>query len=114
MSRHLRFGVVAGRRLIVGTAALLALTVLAAIICRRVVWPAEQLAAAEQALRQHELPDVRGRLERYLARRPNDPRALLLAARAASQSGDYAGAERFLSRYEQTAGPTDAGKLEWA
>jgi hypothetical protein len=102
------------RRLVVGTAALLTLVGLGAIAVRQYLWPRGQLAAAEEALRQHDFADARSRLDRYLARWPRDQKGLLLAARAAWQSGAHADAERLIIEYEKCSGPTDASRLEWA
>jgi tetratricopeptide (TPR) repeat protein len=101
-------------RLVVGTALFLTVAVLGIVTAWRFVWPAEQLAAAEEALGQHDFQEARSRLNRYLARRPGDPKGLLLAARAAWQSGAHADAERFIVEYERHAGLTDASRLEWA
>ncbi len=77
------------------------------------LWPNVWLTLAEQALQQSEPATARGYLERYHARRPGDANALLLLARAARNSDDYAGAERYLAEYENSAGRSSAGGLEW-
>src|SRR5262245_34612935 len=77
------------------------------------VGPALELNAAEQTLRQYDFAAARARLDRYLARRPGEPRALLLAAEAARRSGACADAERFLTSYEERSGPTAESRLEW-
>jgi tetratricopeptide (TPR) repeat protein len=77
------------------------------------VWPALELSAAEDALRRHDPAAARARLDRYLARHPGDAHALFLAAQAARRADACADAERLLTAFEQTAGPTDASKLEW-
>jgi Tfp pilus assembly protein PilF len=98
----------------VGAAVVLAVAVLGSLVVWYYAWPGEQLAAAAQALRQHDYVNARSRLDRYLLRWPDDNKALLLAARAAWQSGDYAESERFIGEHERRAGPTDSGRLEWA
>jgi Tfp pilus assembly protein PilF len=90
------------------------LTGLAAVAGWRLVWPVAVLDAAERALARHDPADARARLDRYLARWPDDGRALLLAARAARRADACGDAERFLTAYERVDGPTDAGRLEWA
>lgn len=78
------------------------------------VLPAVALGRAQIALRGTDPAAALPHLERYLARRPNDSGALLLAAQAARRSDDCARAERFLSAAEEASGPTDASRLEWA
>src|SRR5262249_9853226 len=101
------------RRLVFWTVGGLTLAGLGAVVAWRVLWPAAELDAAERALRQHDLASARAPRARSRARRPNDERALLLAARAARRSGACADAERFLGVFEARAGPTDASRLEW-
>ena len=86
----------------------LTVAVLGIVTAWRFVWPAEQLAAAEEALRQHDFPEARSCLDRYLARWPGDPKGLLLAARASWQTGDHADAEHYITASEDQTGPTDA------
>ena len=70
-------------------------------------------SAAEDALSPPRPRRGPRRLDRYLARHPDDAHALFLAAQAARRADAYADAERFLTAFEETAGPTDASKLEW-
>jgi tetratricopeptide (TPR) repeat protein len=100
-------------RLLAWAAAGLILTALGLGLAGRALWPAGELEAAERALRRHDPVAARGHLDRYLARRPHYDRALLLAARAARRADACADAERFLSAYEDEAGPSDASRLEW-
>src|SRR5579871_1371582 len=102
------------RRLVIGAAVLLVLAGLCAGLAARFDWQAAELEAAEQALRRHDCADARSRLDRYLARWPGDPTALLMATRAAWQTGAHAEAERFLSTCEAAGGQTDRSRLEWA
>jgi tetratricopeptide (TPR) repeat protein len=102
-----------GRRLLFGIAVLL-LGALALGLGGRALWPATELEAAERALRRNDPSAARPHLDRYLARRPGYARALLLSARAARRADACADAERFLTAYEDGAGPSDASRLEWA
>ncbi len=77
------------------------------------LWPALEIGAAEDALRRNDPAAARARLDRYLARHPNDAHALFLAAQAARRSDACADAERLLTAFEERAGPTDDGKREW-
>jgi tetratricopeptide (TPR) repeat protein len=79
----------------------------------RLLWPSSELEAAERALRRNDPSAARTHLDHYLARRPGYDRALLLAARAARRADACADAERFLTAYEDEAGPSDASRLEW-
>jgi tetratricopeptide (TPR) repeat protein len=72
-----------------------------------------ELSAAEEALRQHDPTRARVHLERCLDRWPKDERVLFLAAQAARRSDACADAERLLTAFEETAGTTDASRLEW-
>jgi Tfp pilus assembly protein PilF len=98
----------------VGTATTVALIALAIVVAWYLVWPAEQLAWARRAVRHHDYATARSRLNRYLLHWPGDGNALLLAARSAWQSGDYADAERFIIAFKQPPGLTGPGRLEWA
>ena len=100
------------RRLVLGVAVVLVL-IGGAVVGVVFVWPALELAAAEDDLDRHDPSSARARLDRHLARHPDDPQALLLALRAARRSGEYADAERFLTALEERTGPTDASRLEW-
>jgi Tfp pilus assembly protein PilF len=102
------------RRLAIWAACGLAVVGLAAVVSWLVVWPALELEAAERALRRNDPAAARGYLDRYLARRPGDGRALLLGARAARRADANADAERLLTAAEQAAGTTDDSRLEWA
>jgi Tfp pilus assembly protein PilF len=100
-------------RLVLWAVGAVALAGLAAGIAARVMGPRDAPAEAEEALRRHHPAAARALLDRYLARWPDDGPALLLAARAARRSDACADAERFLVRFEQRVGPTDASRLEW-
>jgi tetratricopeptide (TPR) repeat protein len=76
--------------------------------------PEVELAAAEKALRQDDPAAARVPLDRCLAHSPNLPKALLLAATAARRCDACADAERFLTAFDETSGPTAASRLEWA
>jgi tetratricopeptide (TPR) repeat protein len=84
----------------------------AAVVARR-DRPLDDLHAAERALLADDPTTARARLERYLARRPDDGRALFLAARAARRDNAHADAERLLTAAERATGATDATRLEW-
>jgi tetratricopeptide (TPR) repeat protein len=103
-----------GRRRVVRVVLPLVLAGLAAGVGWFVVWPAVQLNAAERSLARHDPAAARTYLDRCLAVWPTDPDALLLATRAARRVDACGDAERFLAAYEQAAGETDAGRLEWA
>jgi tetratricopeptide (TPR) repeat protein len=77
------------------------------------LWPNVWLALAEQALQQNDPLTARSYLDRYHARRPGDANALLLLAKAARHSDDYASAERYLAEYDKAGGPRSSGGLEW-
>ena len=66
------------------------------------------LDAAEAALRRNDPAAARPHLDRALAAKPDDAKALLLAARAARRCDDYAAAERHLTTLD-----SDASRLEW-
>src|SRR5262249_31386985 len=100
-------------RLVFWTAGAFALAALALGILVFFVWPAAALRDAEQALARDDAEAARAALDRHLARRPQDPRALFLAARAARRSDACADAERFLTAFERVSGPTDASRVEW-
>lgn len=102
------------RLLLVWILVILALAGLGLGIAGRVAAPGRELAAAEGALGRHDLVAARFHVDRCLARWPSDERALLVAARVARRSDDCAGAERLLTASEQSMGPTDASRLEWA
>jgi tetratricopeptide (TPR) repeat protein len=116
MKRGLGFltGTARRRRLVFWTVVGLTLAGLGLGILEFFVWPAALLRDAEEALRRNDPAAARAPLDRYLARRPHDPRALLLAAQAARRSDACADAERFLTAFEQVSGPTDASRVEWA
>src|SRR5262245_57625005 len=102
------------RRLVFWTVVALVLAGLGLGILEFFVWrPAALLRDAEEALRRNDPAAARASLDRYLARRPHDPRALFLAAQAARRSDACADAERFLTAFEQPSGRTDASSLEW-
>jgi Tfp pilus assembly protein PilF len=67
------------------------------------------LDAAEAALRRHDPFAARAPLDSALKAKPDDAKALLLAARAARRCDDYAAAERYLTSLD-----SDAARLEWA
>src|SRR5262245_2581001 len=102
-----------GRRLVFWALGGLTLAVVGVGLTAGFLAPALELDAAEQALRQHDVAAARTRLDRYLTHRPNDPRALLLAARAARRGDACADAERFLTAYEERSGATPESRLEW-
>jgi tetratricopeptide (TPR) repeat protein len=77
------------------------------------IWYARALPAAQRALHQNDLPAARAYLDRYLTRWPRDE-VLLLGARVARLSDACADAERFITAFEETFGPTAASRLEWA
>jgi tetratricopeptide (TPR) repeat protein len=101
------------RRFVFWAVSALALAGLALGVLEFFVWPAAALREAEEALRRHDAAAARAALDRYLARRPRDPHALLLAAQAARRNDACADAERFLTAFEKASGPTDASRLEW-
>jgi tetratricopeptide (TPR) repeat protein len=113
-----RLGILTGagrlRRLAVWVACALVLAGLGVALAQRFVWPGLELDAAEEELRQNEPAAARARLERHLARWPDDGRALLLAAQAARRADACADAEQFLTRAEAASGTTDASRLEWS
>jgi predicted Zn-dependent protease len=98
------------------TVGILALAAVAAgvVLARNAARPEPELEAAEQALQRNDPAAARSCLDRCLARWPDEPRALLLAARAARRSDACADAERFLAAFENVSGPTPASRLEWA
>jgi tetratricopeptide (TPR) repeat protein len=115
MNRLIRFltGTGQRRRLALGTFALLALAGLGVGVAAWVVSPALELRAAETDLREENAPAALARLHRYLARWPDDPRALFLAAQAARRCDACSEAERLLTAFEMKSGPTNASRLEW-
>jgi hypothetical protein len=100
------------RSLAIGTVALLALAGFGVGIAAWVVSPALELRAAESDLREENASAALARLHRYLARWPDDQRALFLAAQAARRCDACAEAERFLAAFEEKTGPTNASRLE--
>ena len=78
------------------------------------VWPARTLRDAEEALRRNDPAVARDKLVRYVARWPNDEHALYLAAQASRRCDACADAERYLTAFEQSGGPTEESRLEWA
>lgn len=101
------------RRFLWLTAALV-LAGLALGLAGRLLWPAGELAAAEQALARHDPHAAKAHADRYLAARPGHGPALLLGARAARRADACADAERLLAEHEAAEGPTDAARWEWA
>lgn len=100
-------------RLILWTIAGLTVLGVAAGVFARFVWLARELDTAEAALRRNDPAAARIRLEKYLAHRPTDQRALLLAAEAARRSEAFADAERYVTALEKKTGPTPQSRLEW-
>src|SRR5262249_52051326 len=84
-----------------------------AVVARREP-PSVELDAAERALRENDLTAARSHLDRYLARQPDDVRALFLAAHVARRDDAYADAERLLTATEDATGATTSTRLEWA
>jgi tetratricopeptide (TPR) repeat protein len=78
------------------------------------IWPAATHQRAQELLRRHDAAAASALLEPYLARWPDDPEALLLAAHAARRADACPDAERFLIAFERAATPTEASRLEWA
>ncbi|HUR53930.1 MAG TPA: hypothetical protein VMZ71_07350 [Gemmataceae bacterium] len=72
-----------------------------------------ELEAAEATLRRNDPVAARTRLDLILTATPDNPQALLLAAKAARRCDDYAAGERHLTAFERTAGASDASRLEW-
>lgn len=70
------------------------------------------LAAGEQALAARDYPRARDLLDRYLADRPKDARARLLAARAARQARAYGEARDHLRRCRAAGGDPEAVAVE--
>jgi tetratricopeptide (TPR) repeat protein len=78
-------------------------------------WEARQLLRqAEQALAGHEYGKAREQLVRYVALRPDDGRARLLAARAARRLRQYDEAREHLRRCRQAGGRPEAIAVECA
>jgi tetratricopeptide (TPR) repeat protein len=77
------------------------------------VRPVLDRSEGERALRRNDPGAARAPLERCLARRPNDARALHLAAQAARRCDAYADAERYLTAAERAGGQTPATRSEW-
>jgi tetratricopeptide (TPR) repeat protein len=98
-------------RLALGVVAAALVGVGAAVVARREPAAAE-LQAAERVL-PNDPASARIHLDRYLAREPNDGRALLLAAQAARRDGAYSDAERLLTAAEHATGSTSNTRLEW-
>jgi tetratricopeptide (TPR) repeat protein len=101
------------RKLLLWTAVLLMVAGGGALVAWTVLWPAIELRAAEQLLRDNDPSGARDRLGGYLARWPSDKRALFLAVQAARRSDACADAEQLLTRFEEASGPTDGSRLEW-
>jgi Tfp pilus assembly protein PilF len=101
------------RRFLLWAAGLVALAGVGFGVFRWGVRPMLDRGAGEQALRRNDPAAARALLDRSLARRPNDSRALLLAAQAARRCDDYADAERYLTAAERASGQTPATRLEW-
>ena len=73
-------------------------------------WPRQFLRQGEKALTARDYDGAREQLARYLSYRPNDPRARLLAARAARRLREYYEAFDHLERCRQAGG--DAGAID--
>src|SRR5262245_26943414 len=103
------------RRVVVLAAAALVLVGIGVAIARSGgrTRPADELKAAEEALRGNDPAMARVHVERVLAHAPDDSRALFLAAQAARRSDACADAERLLTALERTSRPTPASELEW-
>jgi tetratricopeptide (TPR) repeat protein len=72
------------------------------------------LRQGEQALGARDYPRAREHLDRYLALRPDDAHAHLLAARAARRMRDYPAAREHLRRCRERGGPTEPIVVEEA
>ena len=77
-------------------------------------WAAYHLRAARQAVARYHTAEAGEHLQACLRVWPNDPAALLLAARAARRAGLYDDAEEFLNRYQERHGRDDTLTLERA
>jgi tetratricopeptide (TPR) repeat protein len=76
-------------------------------------WRAEQLPAAERALRAGSFAEARLRLDRCLGWSPADADALCLAARLERVEGNYDAAEALLEKCQSRHGSTRLGTLEY-
>jgi tetratricopeptide (TPR) repeat protein len=70
------------------------------------------LRAARADLQRYHNPEAIRHLQACLHAWPDDPEALLLAARAARRAGAYADADRLLQKYQQARGLDDPGSFE--
>lgn len=70
------------------------------------------LDAAKAAIGRRDFAAARKELDVYLAARPKDRQALLLAARTARRAGDGPATEPFLSRYLDAGGDAEEADLE--
>lgn len=92
---------------------LLLLAVVAGLVAWR-RWPLGHLRQAEAAMAARDYAVARDSLGRYLASRPDDPRALLLAARAARNLGEYYEASEYSRRCRENGGDREAIAAEEA
>lgn len=77
-------------------------------------WPQGYLRRGQQALTARDYATAREQLGRYLAHRPNDAAARLLAARAARRSHEYYEAHDHLNRCRADARLREAAEVEIA
>jgi tetratricopeptide (TPR) repeat protein len=95
-------------------AALLAAALAVGGVAARRHWTADLLRRGEAALAAREYGQAKDHLERYLAIRPDDARARLLAARAARRLREYDRAREHLRRCRQDGGDAAAVEIEHA
>lgn len=76
--------------------------------------PDPHLAAAEQALARHDYAAAYALVEDSLARRPDDPRLLLLAGRTARRAERFEQAAKHLNAYRRLKGENPSLTLEWS
>lgn len=74
--------------------------------------PLRHLHRGEEALSERRYDRAREELNLYLAQRPNDARARLLAARAARRQREYFEAYEHLRHYRELAGDDESAALE--
>jgi Tfp pilus assembly protein PilF len=67
---------------------------------------------AQDALRRRDLAGAATHLDRYVARRPDDPGGWFLAARTARRRGQFADAGRYLDQYQKLGGAADSIHFE--
>jgi tetratricopeptide (TPR) repeat protein len=77
-------------------------------------WPRQFLRQGEAALAARAYDQARAHLARYLAYRPGDAHARLLAARAARNLGEYYEAYEYLRRCREAGGDAEAVEAEAA